>query len=450
MEQGAFVTISQNDVIEISGGVKGFAGSVAPPGDKSISHRALLFAALADGESVIRGLSGGKDVGATLTTVRSLGADALQTHGDTLVVNSRGRGFFREPPGVIDVGNSGTLMRLVCGYLAGQPGHYVVAGDASVNSRPMARVTVPLKMMGASIDGRGDGGYPPISIRGRELNSITYRTPVPSAQIKSAILLAGLSARGTTTVCEEVVTRPHTEEFLAITRVPYAAEVAEDGQNCVSVSMATSLACFDVMIPKDPSQCAFWAVAAVISEMSTLHISDMYAGDTRTGFVMVLQRMGAGVEIVDGTPTVEAFPVGTLRVRSSSLRATVVEGSEISSLIDEIPILAVAACFAEGTTEFRGIAELRVKESDRIANTVAMLEAFGAEVTSGGDWLKVHGRPGFIPRGCVVDALNDHRIAMSAAVMASVGAGVSKIKGFESVETSYPDFLADLASLSIR
>lgn len=450
MEQGVFVTISQSDVIEISGGVRGFVGSVAPPGDKSISHRALLFAALAEGESVIRGLSGGKDVAATLTTIQSLGVEAASTDRDTLIVNSRGMAHFREPEGVIDVGNSGTLMRLVCGFLAGQPGHYVVAGDASVNSRPMARVTVPLTLMGASIDGRSEGGYPPISIRGRKLHAITYRTPVPSAQIKSAILLAALSARGVTTVCEEVTTRPHTEEFLSITGVPYTQEVGADGQHCVSLSPPTSLQPFEVTIPKDPSQCAFWAVAAAISQASRLYIEEVYVGESRIGFIEVLRRMGARVEIVDDTPTVEAFSVGTLSVHSSSLRATVVEGSEISSLIDEIPILAVAACFAEGTTEFRGIAELRVKESDRITSTVAMLEAFGVKVTSGKDWLKVQGRPGFVPRACEVDALNDHRIAMSAAVMASVGEGESKIKGFASVATSYPDFLKDLASISVR
>lgn len=402
-------------------------GRLRMPGDKSISHRVLLLAALAQGRSVISGLSDGADVAGTRRAIEALGA-GNRDDGDRVVVEG---GRLHEADGVLDVGNSGTTIRLLAGLCAGLPFLTVLAGDRSIARRPMDRVAVPLRRMGATIDGRDGGRLPPLSVRGGGLSGITYRPPVPSAQVKGAVLLAGLSAEGDTVVEEDVPTRAHTEELLA----RFGADV-ESGEGRVRVRRSRP-GPFAYEVPGDPSQAAFWVVAASVVPGSDLVIEGLYLGSARTGFLDVLARMGADLEI-DRDP---ATGTGTVRVRPAPLRATTVTGAEIVGL-DEVPALAVAAAVAEGTTRFLDVGELRVKESDRLATVSGSLKALGGTATVDGDALVVEG--GTL-RGGVVDAHGDHRIAMASAVagLASTGAPVT-IEGWQAVATSYPGFEQDL------
>ncbi len=402
-------------------------GRLVMPGDKSISHRALLLAALAGGRSSIGGLSDGADVAGTRRAIQALGA-ATTDGGDRVMVDG---GDLREPPSVIDVGNSGTTIRLLAGLCAAFPFLTVLAGDESIAGRPMDRVAVPLRLMGASIEGRDGGRLPPLSVRGGHLHGITYRPPVPSAQVKSAVLLAGLGAEGDTVVEEDLPTRAHTEELLA--RFGADVEVAE-GRVRVRRSRPEPFA-FEV--PGDPSQAAFWVVAACLVPGSDLVVEDLYLGPARSGYLDVLLRMGADLEIGHDRAT----GTGSVRARAGSLRGTTVTGAEIVGL-DEVPALAVAAAAAEGVTRFVDVGELRVKESDRLATVSGGLRALGGAAEVDGDALVVEGG---VLRGGVVDSHGDHRIAMAAAVagLASVGGSVT-IEGWEAVATSYPRFEQDL------
>jgi 3-phosphoshikimate 1-carboxyvinyltransferase len=384
------------------------------PGDKSVSHRALLLAARAKGTSTVTGLSDGKDVRHTATAVVAMGA---RIDGDRIT-----GGDLHAVDGVIDVGNSGTGMRLLAGYCAPFPWRTVLRGDASVDRRPMGRVVEPLRLMGAHVD----DAYPPLAIDGGGLHGIDYSLPVPSAQVKGAVLLAGLGAEGETVVREAVPTRMHTEELL------HQAGADIDVEPGVVRVRPGELEAFELDVPGDPSQAAFWVVAATILPRRELTIEHVYTGPARAGFLDVLRRMGAAVEVDDGD----------IHVRSASLHATEVGGGEVPGLIDEIPILAVAAACAEGTTVFRDAAELRVKESDRVASVVAMLRALGAEAEAHEDGLSVTG-PARL-HGARVDAHGDHRIAMSAAVAGLVADGPVIVDGWESVATSYPGFDEDL------
>ncbi len=402
-------------------------GRLRMPGDKSISHRALLLAALAEGRSSVGGLSDGADVVGTRRAVEALGAATDDGDGRVVVDG----GGLHEPDDVIDVGNSGTTIRLLTGLCAAFPFLTVLAGDESISRRPMDRVAVPLRLMGATIEGRDDGRYPPLSVRGGDLHGITYRTPVPSAQVKSAVLLAGLGADGDTVVEEDVPTRAHTEELLA----RFGADV-EVGDGRVRVRRSRPEP-FTFDVPGDPSQAAFWVVAATLVPGSDLLIDDLYLGPARSGFLDVLLRMGADIEI-DHDPEAGT---GTVRVRPAALHGTTVVGAEIVGL-DEVPALAIAAGAAEGTTRFVDVGELRVKESDRLATVSAGLRAVGGTAEVDGDDLVVEG--GTL-RGGVVVSHGDHRIAMAAAVagLASSEAPVT-IEGWEAVATSYPRFEQDL------
>jgi 3-phosphoshikimate 1-carboxyvinyltransferase len=396
-------------------------GRLRMPGDKSISHRVLMLAALAPGRSTITGLSDGEDVRATRGAIEALGATVTEDE-QALVVDG---GELHEPEAVIDVGNAGTGIRLLTGLCAALPFRTVLQGDESIAKRPMDRIVVPLRQMGATIDGRDDGRFAPLTVQGGDLHGITYRVPVPSAQVKSAVLLAGLGAEGETVVVEPVATRPHTEELLA----RFGADVEVDG-NTITVRRSRPEP-FEVAVPGDPSQAAFWVVAATLVPGSDLVVEDLYIGPTRSGFLDVLQRMGADIE-VDG---------GDVRVRSAPLKATAVLAEEIVGL-DEVPALAIAAAAAEGVTRFVDVGELRLKESDRLATVRGAVQAVGGFAEVDGDALVVEG--GTL-QGGVVDAHGDHRIAMAAAVagLASAGDPVT-VEGWESVATSYPGFEADL------
>ncbi len=390
-------------------------GRIRVPGDKSISHRALLLAALAEGTSVVRGLSTGDDVARTRAAVGALGASV---DGDRV---TGGRERLHEAAGVIDVGNSGTSIRLLAGLCAGFDWLTVLVGDDSIAGRPMDRVAEPLRRMGAAVDGRGHGRFAPLVVRGGGLRGIDHRLPVPSAQVKSAILLAGLSAEGETVVREPVPTRAHTEEML----VACGADVdVADGRVAVRPSR---LRPFELDVPGDPSAAAFWVVAACIVPGSDLVVENVYLGSARAGFLDVLARMGADVTVTGSD----------VRARYRALRATEVGGVEVPGLIDEIPVLAVAAAVADGTTVFRDAAELRVKESDRIATVAAGLSALGAHVEPTADGLSVAG--GRL-RGAQVCSGRDHRVAMAMAVAGLAAEGQTVVEGWDAVSTSYPGF----------
>ncbi|MBA3268255.1 MAG: 3-phosphoshikimate 1-carboxyvinyltransferase [Acidimicrobiia bacterium] len=413
--------------LRVTGG-RPLRGRIRVPGDKSISHRALLLAARAEGTSVVRGLSDGDDVCRTRSAIEALGAgvDGERIEG--------GSGRLGEPDKVLDVGNSGTGIRLLAGFCAGFDWLTVVAGDASVARRPMDRVVEPLRTMGATVDGRQGGRYPPLVVRGGGLAGIDYTLPVASAQVKTAVLLAGLGAEGDTVVREPVPTRAHTEEMLALCGADI--EVIGDGAERVVRLRASTLQPFDLDVPGDPSQAAFWVVAACITPGSDLVVDQVYLGPGRAGFLDVLRRMGADVE--------QTGPDG-VRARYGPMHGTEVGGVEVPGLIDEIPVLAVAAAVADGPTLFGGAAELRVKESDRIATVAEGLRAFGAAVETRADGLIVGGNSTLVAGRATAEG--DHRVAMAMAVAAMAADGESVVEGWESVATSYPAFKADMASL---
>jgi 3-phosphoshikimate 1-carboxyvinyltransferase len=401
-------------VFEVDGG-RPLRGRLRVPGDKSISHRALLLAARADGTSVVRGLSTGDDVVRTRAAVQAMGAEI----DGQRITGGVGRLHGVDQP--IDVGNSGTGMRLLAGFVAPFPWRTVLRGDASVSSRPMDRVAEPLALMGARVDA---ASYPPLVVDGGGLHGIDYTVPMASAQVKSCVLLAGLGAEGETVVRERTPTRAHTEEMLAMA----GADIDVDG--LVVRLRPSALQPFDLDVPGDPSQAAFWIVAAVITPGSEVVVENVYTGPARSGFVDVLRRMGADVR-VDG---------GDIVARSSALTGTDVDAADIPSL-DEVPILAVAAAAAEGPTTFHDAGELRLKESDRIATVVSELRALGVTAEGEGDTLVVHG--GGLRSG-TVSSHGDHRIAMAMAVAGLSVAGRTRIEGWDAVATSYPGFEEDL------
>jgi len=409
-------------------------GRLRAPGDKSVSHRALLLAARAEGTSELRGLSTGDDVARTARAVAAMGADVAVASDATHVTGGPAR--LREPDAPLDLGNSGTGMRLLAGYVAAFPWFTVLYGDEYLARRPMDRVAQPLRLMGATVDGREGGRLPPLAIRGGALRGIDYTLPVASAQVKGAVLLAALGAEGPTTVREGVPVRAHTEELLRIA----GAEVGTSADGSVVTVRPGPLHAFDLHIPGDPSQAAFWLVAACIVPGSDVTVERVYVGRARAAFIDVLHRMGADIEV-----SMVSATDADVRARTSALHAAHVGGAEVPSLIDEIPVLAVAAAFADGVTTFADAAELAVKETDRIAATTQMLAAFGARAEGRPDGLTVAG--GGPLHGAVIDSGGDHRIAMAGAIAALNATGPTTVRGWDAVQTSYPGFIDDLARL---
>jgi 3-phosphoshikimate 1-carboxyvinyltransferase len=415
-------------------------GTVRTPGEKSISHRSVLLGALAEGTSVIHGLSDGADVAASLAATEAMGA-GVERHEDGTVVIHGGRERLHRPAGPLDCGNSGTSMRLLAGLVAGFDWETELIGDESLSTRPMDRVAEPLEDMGATVTGQGARCTPPVRIRGGSLHGIDWTSKVASAQVKSAIILAGLSAEGTTVVREAVTTRTHTEEMLTEAGADLTVEPWGDGR--IVHVRASSLKPVERTVPGDPSASAFFAVAGCVVPGSAVDIIGVYDGPARLGYVSVLQRMGASVTLLPGDSGTT-----TIRALAGPLRATEVHASEIPSL-DEIPALAVAAAVAEGTTVFTDVGELRVKEVDRLLAVAAMVEAFGARASIDGDTLAITGLGGPLDSGRF-DSLGDHRMAMAAAVaaLAARPGGHSLVTGFGAVETSYPTFAEDLQRLT--
>jgi 3-phosphoshikimate 1-carboxyvinyltransferase len=435
------VTRAPTDTVSLAGGAR-LAGVVRVPGDKSISHRALLLSAVAEGTSTIAGLSDGDDVRRTLEAIGALGAE-VRRQGATVTVEG-GRSRLHRPGGPIDLGNSGTGMRLLLGLLAGLPFAATLVGDDSLSRRPMDRVADPLQAMGASVRGHGRQCLPPITVDGGRLHGIEYTPPMASAQVKSAVLLAGLDADGDTVVHEPVATRAHTEEMLATMGADIQVEDTAAGR---TIRLRRSrLSPGSVIVPGDPSQAAFWVVAATVVPGSQVTVADVHLGAARTGFVGVLQRMGAEVTVEWASPE-----LGSITGRWGPLTATVVEAEEIPSL-DEVPILAVAAATAVGETRFRQVGELRVKESDRLTGTAALVVALGGQARVDGDDLVVVGGQLRREGPGRFDASGDHRMAMSAAVAALAtpeGQAPFTITGWETVASSYPGFLDDLEALKV-
>jgi 3-phosphoshikimate 1-carboxyvinyltransferase len=425
-----------------SGALKGRA---RVPGDKSISHRALILGALAVGETGISGLLEGEDVLKTAKAMQALGAKVERTGEGRWRVHGVGVGGFAEPKDIIDFGNSGTGCRLIMGAVGGCPIAATFDGDASLRKRPMKRILDPLEMMGARAVEMADGGRLPLRLAGaRDPIPIVYRTPVPSAQIKSAVLLAGLNAPGETTVIEAEASRDHTERMLS----HFGAEVASAAEGAhgrrITLKGQPELTPAPVVVPADPSSAAFPMAAALIVPGSDVILSDVMTNPLRTGLVTTLLEMGARIDKLDLRN--EGEEMTDFRVRASALQGVDVPAHRAPSMIDEYPVLAVLASFAEGTTIMRGLKELRVKESDRLAATADMLRLNGVAVEIEGDDLIVHGR-GRAPGGGVVATHMDHRIAMSALVM---GLAADKPVGVDDtafIATSFPGFVAMMRNL---
>ena len=412
---------------------KRLAGDVIVPGDKSISHRSVMFGALADGDTHVRGFLPGADCLSTVDCFRKLGVQIDQLSDTELIVHGVGLGGLREPTDVLDAGNSGTTTRLMLGILAGQPFHVTVTGDASIRKRPMGRVALPLRQMGAQIDGRENGKFAPLSVRGGQLKPIRYDSPVASAQVKSAVLLAGLFAEGESGVKEPELSRDHTERMLQA----FGVQVGErDGY--VTVQGGSRLTGTEIDVPGDISSAAFLMVAAAITPESDVTIRNVGINPTRTGILEVLREMGADIELLNERVS-GGEPIADMRVRGSQLRAVHVGGAMIPRLIDEIPVLAVAASQAEGVTEIRDAEELKVKESNRIATTAQELRKFGAIVEELDDGLRITGRT-LLRGGAVIDTYHDHRIAMAMAVAALMADGETTIRDWEAVDVSFPGF----------
>jgi 3-phosphoshikimate 1-carboxyvinyltransferase len=416
-------------------------GTLAAPPDKSLSHRAALLAAMTDEPVTITGYLDAADTNSTLAAVQALGALVERRDGSLVV---RGAGLRAAAPAeVIDVGNAGTLMRLPPGWLAGQPGgSWTLDGDASIRRRPVDRIAAPLALMGGRIEAR-EGRFPPFTVAGRPLTGIEYELPVASAQVKSCVLLAGLLASGPTTVVEPKPSRDHTERMLAAAGV----RIARNGDR-VTVAAQDELELGALHVPGDPSSAAFLAAAAVLVPGSRIVIEGMGANWTRTGFFRILLRMGAVVvgpleEPSAAIPTEE--PVCELDVCHGPLVGTVVEPDEVPLAIDELPLVALLGCFAEGETVVRGAGELRLKESDRITTVVDGLRGLGASIEATEDGFAVQGTGGL--RGGTIEAHGDHRLAMLGAVAGLASRDGVEVIGMDAAAVSYPGFEADLAAL---
>jgi len=414
-------------------------GTLRAPGDKSLSHRAALFGAMCDEPVQVTGYLDAADTRSTLDAVRVCGA-LVEERADALTI--RGPGLRAAAEAHIDVGNAGTLMRLAPGWLAGQPGGvWTFDGDASIRRRPVDRIAAPLSMMGARIDAR-EGRFAPFSVYGSPLHGIEYRLPVASAQIKSCVLIAGLLASGPTTVVEPEPSRDHTERLLARGGV----QIARDGER-IEVTPHDELELGAIHVPGDPSSAAFHVAAAILVRGSRIVVTDMSANWTRTGFIRIAERMGA-VVVGDLEPagTIAADePVCELDVASGPLVGTTVEPHEVPLAIDELPLVALLGCFAEGETVVRGAQELRVKESDRIATVVDGLRGLGAEIEATEDGFVVTGTGGL--RGGAIEAHGDHRLAMLGAVAGLASRDGVEVVGMDAAAVSYPGFEADLAAL---
>ncbi|MFM1900919.1 MAG: 3-phosphoshikimate 1-carboxyvinyltransferase [Cyanobacteriota bacterium] len=420
------------------------SGRVTVPGDKSISHRALLFGAIAEGTTTIEGLLPAEDPISTAACLRAMGAEISPIEsGAVIEVKGVGLDGLKEPSEVLDCGNSGTTMRLMLGLLAGREGrHFVLSGDASLRRRPMQRVGQPLALMGAEVRGRDGGNYAPLAVQGRKLHGAVVGTPVASAQVKSALLLAALTASGPSTVIEPAHSRDHSERMLRA----FGADLEVGGEmgRHISVRPGATLTGQHVVVPGDISSAAFWLVAGALIPGAEITIENVGLNPTRTGVLDILEQMEARIEVLNQRD-VAGEPVGDLRVHHGPLKAFQFGEEIMPRLVDEVPILAVAACFCDGISRISGASELRVKETDRLAVMARQLKAMGASIEEQPDGLIIHG--GQSLRGAALDSETDHRVAMSLAVAAMLADGDSTLERSDAAAVSYPTFWSDLERL---
>ncbi len=419
---------------------RGLKGELRVPGDKSITHRAMILASLADGRSEVTGFLRGDDCLRTASALSSMGVEIHGLEGETLSIYGKGFHGLKEPQGILDCGNSGTTIRLLSGLLAGQPFFSVLTGDGSLRKRPMRRVVEPLTRMGATILGRDGGNFPPLAIQGGPLRGITYESPVASAQVKSALLLAGLFASGETSVIEPAPSRDHMERLLQA----FGASIVKDGTQ-VTLRAPGSLIPQQLQIPGDFSSAAFFLVAALLIPDSELIVRDVGVNPTRTGLLEALQAAGAEI-VVENPRLVSGEPVADLRARTSSLKGVEVSGALIPRMIDELPAFAVAACLADGVSVIRDASELRVKEVDRLSALTSELRKLGAQVEERPDGLLIEG--GHPLRGAVCQSMGDHRMAMTLALAGLVAEGTTIIRDPFCVDISFPGFFDTLAALA--
>ncbi len=418
---------------------KPLKGEITVAADKSISHRAVIFSALARGESVIRNLLQAEDIQSTCRCIKNLGVD-IQERNSTLLIKGGGLQGLKEPDRVLDCGNSGTTIRLLTGVLSAQPFFSVLVGDHSLNQRPMRRVMEPMELMGAELQGRQGGNYPPLAIKGGKLKGINYLSPVASAQVKTAILLAALNAEGVTEIWEPEKSRDHSENMLAA----MGASIKVDGLR-IHLQPGKELSAQEFQVPGDISAAAFFLVASTIVAGSELKICDIGVNPTRTGIIQALQQMGANIKL-ENQRTIGGEIIADIIVRASQLKGTKVEGEIIPRLIDELPVLAVAMALAEGESEVREAGELRIKETDRIAAICSELSKMGVAITELEDGFRIKGNEQL--HGVRVDSYGDHRIAMSLAVAALVAEGETIIGNAGAISISFPTFWGTLEKIS--
>jgi 3-phosphoshikimate 1-carboxyvinyltransferase len=434
--------VSESVRFDLTGALR---GDYTPPADKSISHRAALFAAMCDEPVVVRNYLDSADTMSTLDAVRSLGAGLEEDDEGGLLL--RGVGLhapLEATGGLIGVGNAGTLMRLLPGWLAGQPGRsWTLDGDESIRRRPVDRIAQPLRAMGADIEMR-EGRLPPFTVRGAELSGIDYELPVASAQVKSCVLIAGMVAAGSTSVAEPAPSRDHTERLLRRARVPF-----ERAGKRLTVSSVDEIELDEIVVPGDPSSAAFIVTAATLIRGSRVVVRDVGLNWTRTGFLRIARRMGAVIvgDLEEPGAQADSEPIGELDVASAPLEGTVVEREEIPLAIDELTLVALLGAHAEGETVVRGAGELRLKESDRLDAVVEGLRGLGADIEATADGFVVRG-DGSPLRGGAIDSLGDHRIAMLGAVAGLASAEGVEVVGMDAAAVSYPGFEADIRALS--
>lgn len=414
-------------------------GTISVPGDKSISHRAVMFGAISDGMTEITNFLQGADCRSTISCFQNMGI-SIEQKKDAILVHGRGLHGLHTPTGTLDAGNSGTTVRLISGILAGQPFASVLSGDASIQKRPMKRILEPLSSMGADISSINGSGCAPLAIRPSKLHGISYLSPIASAQVKSCLLLAGLYADGATSVTEPVLSRNHTELMLSA----FGADIRSAGTTA-AIEPEPQLKGLKVEVPGDISSAAYFIAAGLLTKDSEILIQNVGVNPTRDGIRKAASAMGGSIQALNER-TVSGEPVCDLLVCSSDLKGTVIEGALIPALIDEIPILAVMAAFAEGTTVIRDAAELKVKESDRIKTVTDNLRRMGAAVTPTDDGMIINGNRSLL-HGAEFDSYLDHRIAMSFAVAALAIDEPCTMRNAECVTISYPDFYKDLAKL---
>ena len=417
--------------------VSSIRGEINIPPDKSLSHRAVMFNSIATGDAKVTNFLMGEDCLSTIDVLRKLGVK-IKVDGSNVYTYGKGLHSLQKPSEVLYVGNSGTTIRLMSGILAGRNFESILDGDSSIRKRPMKRIIDPLTMMGAKISAENNNENAPIKFLGGKLSSINYELPVASAQLKSALILAGLRADSTVTIKEKDVSRDHTERLLK----GMGAKIKKEG---LSINVSPSdLRANDLVIPGDISSAAFWMVAAAIHKNAEINIINVGVNETRAGIISVLERMGANLNFTNNKEY-SGEPVSDITVKTSNLKGTVISGKEIPLLIDEIPIIALAAVFAEGETKIVDAKELRYKESDRISLTVDWMKKAGAKIEELEDGMIINGSSQLYGNEC--DSLNDHRIAMLASISGLIAKGTTTINNFESVDVSYPQFRHTLEAL---